>query len=131
MRSILLFIAFMFFSSSASAARWEIIGDDIEQGVKTFIDINSVSKRGTLVKMWSVVDYESPRIIDGKEQLSTKSLDEYDCKNGQYRTLAFYWYSRHRGEGELVYSEIDPGPTLPIVPGSVGEKAWKKACGKE
>ena len=98
MRHFVLFSMFAIFSSSA-AAEWALVGDDIEQGVKTFINKNTISKHGNMAKMWSAVDYESSRSADGKEQLSTISLDEYDCQNEQYRTLAFYWYSRHRGEG--------------------------------
>lgn len=131
MQAAILFFTFAIFSGSAFAAEWRLIGDDIEQGVKTFIDKSAISKKGTAVTLWSAIDYESPRSVDGKEQLSTKSLDEYDCQNRQYRTLAFYWYSRHRGEGDLVYSETAPGVMMPIIPGSVGEIAWKIACGKE
>ena len=32
------------------------------------------------------------------------------------------------GTGDLVYSETEPGIMLPIVPGSVGERAGKIAC---
>lgn len=128
---IVSFFMFAIFSGSALAADWKLIGDDIEQGVKTSIDKNTISKKGTMAQMWSVVDYESPRSADGKVHLSTKSLDEYDCKNEQYRTLAFYWYSSHKGDGELVYSETNPGTVQPIIPGSVGEIAWKIVCGKE
>ena len=130
MKRFVLFFMFAIFSSSA-AAGWALVGDDIEQGVKTFINKNTISKHGNMAKMWSAVDYESARSVDGKDQLSTISLDEYDCKNEQYRTLTFYWYSHHRGEGELIYSETVPGKMLPIVPNSVGEIAWKIACGKE
>lgn len=130
MKRFVLFSMFAIFSSSA-VAEWALVGDDIEQGVKTFVNKNNISKHGNMAKMWSAVDYESPRSADGKEQRSTISLDEYDCQNEQYRTLAFYWYSRHRGEGELVYSETIPGKMLPVVPNSVGETAWKIACGKE
>jgi len=130
MKRFILFFMFAIFSSSA-AAEWALVGDDIEQGVKTYINKNTISKNGNMAKMWSVVGYESPRSVAGKDQLSTKSLDEYDCQNEQYRTLAFYWYSHHKGDGELLYSETVPGKMLPIVPNSVGEIAWKIACGRE
>ena len=47
--------------------------------------------------------------------LSTKSLDEYDCQNKQYRTLNLYWYSGHKGEGKIVYSELVPGKMQPLI----------------
>lgn len=130
MKRFILFFMFAIFSSSV-LAEWTLVGNDIEQGVKTFIDKNTISKNGNMVKMWSVVDYESPRSANGKDQLSTKSLDEYDCKNEQYRTLTFHWHSHYKGEGELLYSETVPSKMLPIVPDSVGEIAWKIACSKK
>jgi hypothetical protein len=55
-----LLIALLLFAGSVWAARWKIIGDDTEQGVKTFIAVDSINKGGPLPTMWTVVDYERP-----------------------------------------------------------------------
>ena len=138
MKRSVLFIIFTIFSGSA-VADWTLLssdtvrteGVDAGRGVKTFINKKSISKSGDRATMYSLSDYESPVSFGGKEHLSSKSLDEYDCKNNEYRTLAFYWFSRHKGQGDVIYAEITtPGKMQPVVSGSIVEKQWKTACGK-
>jgi hypothetical protein len=137
MKRTVLFVIFAIFSGSA-AAEWTLLssdtvkteGVDAGRGVKTFIDKKSTNANGDRVTMWSLSDYESPVPFGGKQHLSSKSLDEYDCKNNEYRNLSVYWYSRHKAAGDTVYSETAPGKMQPIVSGSIVEKQWKTACGK-
>ena len=116
--------------SSSAAAEWTLMGNNGEQGVEIFINKESIAKDKNLVTIWTLIDYESPRSVGGKNQLSTKSLDEYDCQNEQYRTLNLYWYSGNKGEGKIVYSELVPGKMQSIIPNSVVERVWKITCGK-
>lgn len=135
-RFILLFITVIF--SSSVLAEWTQIGDDVVKsvgtdkgrGVKTFVMKDSIDKSGQWVVMWTLRDYESPVKVKGKNQFSSKTLEEYDCKDIGHKTLAFYWYSKHRAKGDLVHSDITPGQTQPIIPGSLTHAAWKIACGK-
>lgn len=137
MKNIILFFMFGIFSGGA-AAEWTILasdtvrteGVDAGRGFKSFIDKKTITKNGDRSTMWSLADYESPIGVGGKKQLSSKSLEEYDCQNKEFRTLAFYWFSRHQAEGDVVHSEEAPGKMQPIVKGSVTEKAWNAACGK-
>ena len=128
-KPIILFFMAILFSSSA-AAEWTLMGNNGEQGVEIFVNKESITKDKNLVTIWTLIDYESPRSVDGKNQLSTKSLDEYDCQNEQYRTLNLYWYSGNKGEGKIVYSELVPGKMQSIIPNSVVERVWKITCGK-
>lgn len=137
MKRIILFFMFAIFSSSVAAEWTQLTSDtvrtegvDVGRGVKTFIDKKHIVKNGDRATMWTLIDYESPVLVRGKKQFSSKSLDEYDCQNMEYRTLAFYWHSRQKGEGEVVYSEQHPGNMQPIIPNSAVERAWKIACGK-
>jgi hypothetical protein len=117
--------------TSNAAAKWTQVGDDVGQDEKIFVNKKSIRKDGPLVTIWALIDYESPQSIGGKDQLSTRSLDEYDCQKKQYRTLNLYWYSGHKGKGKIVYSELLPGKMQPIIPNSVVERVWKITCGKE
>jgi len=130
MKRIILFLMVILFSSSA-AAEWTLVANNGEQGVEIFVNKESIKKDGNLVTIWTLIDYESPQSVGGKNQLSTKSLDEYDCQNEQYRTLNLYWYSGHKEKGKIVYSELVPGKMQPIIPNSVVERVWKITCGKK
>jgi hypothetical protein len=137
MSRIILFFMVAIFSGSA-AAGWTQIGDEVVKqvgidtgrGVKTFVRDDIIDKNGTRVVMWTLRDYESPVKVRGKKQFSSKSLEEYDCKDMQYKTLSFYWYSKQQGKGSIVYSENTPGNMQPIIPNSLAHVAWKIACGK-
>lgn len=136
-RIILFFIAAIF--SGSAFASWTQIGDDIGKtvgvdtgrGVKTFVMTGGIDKVGEdRAIMWTLRDYESPVMVGKKRHFSSKSLEEYDCKNIQYKTLAFYWYSKHKGKGDIVYSELAHSNAQPIIPNSIAHAAWKMACGK-
>ena len=135
-RLFLFFIAAIF--SGSALAEWTQIGDyaaklggvDTGRGTKTFVMKDGIDKSGDYVVMWTLRDYENPLKVGRTKQNSSKSLEEYDCKNMQHKTLSFYWYSKHQAKGKVVYSETDYGQMQPIIPGSVTHAAWKVACGK-
>ena len=135
-RIILFFIAAIF--SGSVLAGWTQIGDfaaktggvDTGRGTKTFVDKEGIDKNGDMAVMWILRDYENPLKVGKTRQLSSKSLEEYDCKNMGHKTLSFYWYSRHQAKGTVVYSETDYGQMQPIIPNSLAHDAWKIACGK-
>lgn len=96
MNRIILFLITAIFSGSA-VAEWTQIGDDANisgagngRGVKTFVRADGIGKNGDRVVMWTLRDYSAPLKVGGKKQLSSISLEEYDCKNIQYKTLVYY-----------------------------------------
>jgi len=147
MKRIFLFLIFAIFSGSAVAvitsvfsdsksAAWTQVADDVVRtegvdagrGVKIFVNKESIEKNGDRTTMWSLFNYESPMPVGSKKHFSTASLDEHDCQNMEYRTLTFHWFSRHKAEGDPIYSETRDGNMQPIVSGSVAERVWKAAC---
>lgn len=135
-RFILFFIAVIF--SSSAIAEWTQIGDEVVKqigidtgrGVKTFVMKDGIDKSGQWVVMWTLRNYESPVKTRGKKHFSSKSLEEYDCKNMEYKTLSFYWFSKQQAKGAVVYSETYHGDMQPIIPNSLAHASWKIACGK-
>jgi hypothetical protein len=135
-RLILFFIAVIF--SSSVMAEWTQIGDetaktvgiDTGRGVKTFVRADIAGKHGARVTMWTIRDYESPVKVGNKKHFSSMSLEEYDCKDMQYKTLTLYWYSKHQAKGDIVYSDDSHNDMQPIIPDSIAHAAWKLACSK-
>ena len=135
-RFILFFIAAIF--SGSVLAGWTQIGDfaaktggiDTGRGTKTFVLKDGIDKIGDRSIMWTLRDYENPVKVGRKNHYSSRSLEEYDCKNLEYKTLSFYWYSEHKGEGDVVYTESPNSNMQPIIPNSLVHDAWKIACGK-
>ncbi|MDN5753882.1 MAG: hypothetical protein L0H15_11515 [Nitrosospira sp.] len=148
MKRITLFLTFAIFSGSAVAvissvfsngepAQWTQVADDVVRtegvdagrGVKTFVDKEGVKKNGDMATMWTLFNYESPVSIGSEQHFSTVSLNEHDCRNKEYRTLVFSWFSRHNAGGNPIYSETKEGRMQPIISDSVAEREWKIACG--
>jgi hypothetical protein len=135
-RIFLFFIAAIF--SGSVLADWTQIGDDVVKelgvdtgrGVKTFVSKDSIDRIGQWAVMWTLRDYESPIMLGKKKQFSSQSLEEYDCKDMQHKTLSFYWYSKHQAKGDVVHSDTRPGQMQPIIPNSLAHASWKIACGK-
>jgi hypothetical protein len=128
MRAGFLVLTLAIFSGGAWAADWTLIRDDTKTGEKTYVDKGSLATMGTLARMWSLINYQRPKGVAGRKHLSEKALIEYDCKTRESRKIEFSWYSRHDGEGELVYKDPDFGTMLPVIANSAEEAAWKIAC---
>ncbi len=137
MKHFIVFFMAVIFSGSA-AAGWTQIGDEVVKelgvdtgrGTKTFVLKDGIDKIGDRSIMWTLRDYENPAKVGRKNHYSSRSLEEYDCKEMQYKTLSYYWYSKHNGEGDVVYADISHGDMQPIIPNSLVHDAWKIACGK-
>lgn len=126
----LLFVLMLAVVSSNAMAEWTQIGDDAEGGVKTFVRKDAIAKNEDRALMWTLKDYENPIKVGNKKQFSSMSLEEYDCKEMQYKTLTFYWYSKQKAKGKTVYSDNSNSNIQPIIQDSLTHAAWKIACGK-
>ena len=117
-------------SSNAAAAWIQVSGNDV---VIIYADRATIRKSGNSVKMWVMDDFKDSRVSStGKQYLSSKSLNEYDCKNEQRRTLFFTWHSGQMGNGNIVYSDDGVASNWrPVAPGSAGATLWGIACGKQ
>ncbi len=98
--------------------------------LKTYVNSVTIHKAGDKVKMWSMYDYWKVHVNDGRCVMSVKSQVEYDCKEGQVRTISFVSYSKNMGDGDVVYNQSSPTEWEPFVPDTVGESMWKFACEK-
>ena len=112
------------------AAVWVEVGVN-DDGTTVYADPASIRKSGSKVKMWRLDDFKSIRNTFGIINLSSRSLNEYDCKNKQVMMHFLYVHSGNMGRGEAVqingeyccwWSHVSPG--------TINEILWKTACGK-
>ena len=62
-------------------------------------------------KMWEMIDHKTAQAFDGKQFLSVKNFQEYDCKRSRRRMLAATAYAGHIGKGAVVgSSSLRPFP---------------------
>jgi len=75
--------------------------------------------------MWSLDDH---KMAQEPDVVSSKSLDEYDCKKKQSRSLFLSAYSGHMADGETVFIHNVRGDWEPVLPDSVAEAVLEFAC---
>lgn len=115
--------------SSQTMAEWIDVGGNNYSTI--FVDSATIRRVGNNVEMMSLYDTDIAEVVGEISFMSSKSLDEYNCKEKQSRTLAFYWYSGNMGDGNILYSNTDANKWNLIVPKSLSETLWKIACGKK
>lgn len=99
-----------------------------------YVDVETIKKKNNKVKMWSLLDFKTAKIVttDNKRSLSAAVHYEYDCEEETYRLLDMYFYSGNMKTGEVVYyvSNIKE-ETTSILPDSLNRAFFNIACGKK
>lgn len=111
-------------------AAWVAIGGSDTENLTSYADSATISKSGDMVKMWSLLDYETAQVSEGKTFMSIKAQFEYDCKEGRERILCYFWHSGNMGGGDVVTINSEPLDWSPVPLGAVTETLWRLACGK-
>ena len=114
-------------AASPVMAEWTQVARSVEATI--FYDRDSLRKSGSMVKMWTLTNFASTEIIEGKLHRSAKSQYEYDCTEERYRLLATIFYELVGGAGKVTASEASLGPWYPVAPQSMAQRLWKVACG--
>ena len=125
----LLLITLLLLSSSPAYAEWVVV-DKNDDGT-TYIDPDTIRRKGNLVKMWHLFDYKTTRIVAGNLSLSSKAQSEYDCAEERFRGLAYTDFLFNMGRGMVTNSSLNEEKWQPVQPRSVGEALWEAACGKK
>jgi len=127
-----LFFALLLALGSCNAmADWVKVGSNGD--LTTYVEPSTISKAGSSVSMWGVVDLKDARKEEtGKSFLSAKSLQEYDCQAAQTKKITLSFFSANMGAGEVVHTYTDPEKWkwTPVPHGTIVEAMWKAACGK-
>jgi len=125
----LLFIIFLFLSSSPAYAEWVEVG--ITDEATVYADPDTIRRKGDLVKMWYLHDFKTTQTVLNKSYLSSRSQNEYDCKEDRHRALASTSFSGNMGSGKVRSSYSIKGKWEPVPPGTITQILWKLACDKK
>lgn len=117
--------------------KWEMVGENKTLALTTYADpnietipnnANKTKKNGYKVKMWRMYDYKAAQESGGYKFMSSKFLDEYDCKEEQKRLLVNTTFSGNMGAGEVIFTIAEAGKWQTAMPNSIDEVMWKFAC---
>lgn len=127
----LLLMVLLALVSNSVMAEWFIVGESSgKQGAIDFIDPASVRWSDDKATLWRLDDFKSAQTDASGTYLSLKSQSEYYCKDDEpkIRSLASSEYSGNMATGDLLHSEDTPGSWSPVIPGSLDQTLWNKAC---
>ena len=130
MRNAILTILLSVVSASAAAqwSKWVMV--DRGPYYVIYADIATIRKAGDIARMWDLSDTNTDKALGAvKQSPSIKIEREYDCNKQQLRVLCVSWHSENMGGGKTTGSDSNPGMLQPAVPGTIGERLWKIACG--
>ncbi len=98
-----------------------------------YLDRDSISRAGREARLWTIDDYRKPQndLENKKPFLSVKSQWIFDCSKRMSDVLIAFYYAEPMARGDEVYSgAADQRSWDKVVPGSVGELAFRAACAK-
>ncbi len=99
----MLTLVLLVYSANIFAA-WSNIVELLDGDMATYADLQNIKQNGKIIRMWSLFDYRTVQQVKPYKYLSEVTYDEYDCEEKTYKTLDLYWFSKHMGEGKVVYS---------------------------
>ena len=99
-----------------------------EDGDRLLIDYQTIRKDGNKVKFWQLVNYQTPQALGEVKYLSTRSRQEYDCKQEQKRVLTVTAFGNWNADGQVVIKEEETGKWQEIAPETVVWAIMKKVC---
>jgi hypothetical protein len=135
-KTILILLAVV---SSNSMAEWVAV--TTHDSGYIYADPSTIIRDGNQVKMWTLVDYKTPRVFGKlKPLMSMKSQIEFDCKEKLSRGISSFAYPENMGGGEAQNMSgagirgFDSSQKRTSIPpntiGPSGYAFWKFACEK-
>ncbi|MDO9009470.1 MAG: hypothetical protein Q8K57_18265 [Thiobacillus sp.] len=129
MTKLLIALTLAFLSTSTMAAWTRVTKSDVF-GVTVYADYDTIQRSGNKLTIWTLNDFKAIQEIDGVKYLSIKTQEEFNCDDGQTRSLMHVAYSGNMENGQVVNSYEKTTTWSPVKPGSIGERQSKGACGK-
>ena len=118
---------------AALPARAEFTRYHEDDELIAYLDTATISRNGREVRMWTIDDYRKPQNdIEGKTYLSVRSHWIFDCARKRSDVLAAFYHAEAMAQGAVVHSgAVEQRQWETVVPGSVGELAFRTACLKK
>lgn len=130
MKKLLLMLMLSFMNTIAMAEWTAIEWIHEDGGLTLYVDYTTIRKVGDKVRMLSLADFEVVE-KDEIDSFSSRSQNEYDCKEKQTRQLFYSLYSGSMGNGKMEHSNSEHLEWAPVKPESMEEAMWNIACGKK
>ena len=114
------------FAPSIALAGWQEIGES--QQFSAYIDADTISKSGNIVRMITMLDMINISEIDGgKKYKSIISSEDFDCQDKQIKTVSSKYFSDNKGSGVEVHNS-ESANWVKVSPQTIDFLSWRVEC---
>lgn len=96
--------------------------------IRVFASRATLVRQGSLVKMWSLLDYDTPQKGEQGMFRSAQTQDEYDCAARRSRLLLVTRHEGRMGEGKVLHTDRTVGAWEDIPADGLLPILFKFAC---
>ena len=95
-----------------------------------YVDIDTKQRNGDLVTLMYLQNFPLGTITNDSRitYKSSKTIQEFNCRKAESRTISFEWFSDVMGGGKRVYMDAHVYPYEKVSLGSLIASVMKKAC---
>jgi hypothetical protein len=126
-----LLITLLVLSCGQACAEWVPVANNDERGVTTYVDPDTISHKGYLVKVWTLFNWKTVQTEASDSYLSSKEQIQLDCAEERVRLLAFTLFSGNMGSGNVVKADSYETKWELIQPRSINRVIWVFVCVKK
>lgn len=124
--SRLLLVAALGLAATCARAEWTVVAENDQ--IRVYADRATIRRQGSIVTMWSLMDYRQSQLGKNGSYLSSKGHDEYDCSLRRTRLLLTTEHDGRMGTGKMLGSEPVEGSWENVADGSLMGMLWRFAC---
>jgi hypothetical protein len=127
--ALLLLVVSHVLSEVPASAEWHLL--DGNNQAKVFIDLETISRTGDVVKAWVLDDLKAPHTRGFSSFSSVRAQEEHDCSKERFRLVAIEQFAGKMGTGDSIYKKSGESAWAPIPRGTMAQSVWKFVCGKK
>jgi len=115
-------------STSSACAEWVLV--DGNNKAKVYVDPETISRNGEVVKVWVLDDLKTAHTRGFNTFLSTRAQEEHDCAKKRFRLVDIEQFAGNMGTGNSIYKKSGESAWAPIPRETMAQSVWKFVCGK-
>ncbi|MFO0701950.1 MAG: hypothetical protein U0236_22270 [Nitrospira sp.] len=127
--ALLLLVASHAPSEVSASPEWYLL--DGNNHAKVYLDRETISRTGDVVKVWVLDDLKTPHTRGFNSFSSVRALEEHDCVKERFRLLALEQFAGNMGTGDSIYKKSGESGWSPIPRGTMAQSVWKFVCEKK
>lgn len=115
-------------SGAPAPARASWVGVAENDEIRVFASRATLVRQGSLVKMWALLDYDTPQKAAQGTFRSAQTQDEYDCAERRTRLLVVTRHEGRMGSGKVLHTDRTVGDWEDLPADGLLPILWRFAC---